>query len=68
MSRESDVSIEELEAAMAAAVDDEGNDLRLAAWVASLSDEERREAEANLSRSLAEARESLRKRNGVDDV
>ena len=56
------VSIEELEAAMAAAVDEDGNDLRLAEWVASMTDEERRESEENLRRWIEAAHRSLRDR------
>lgn len=56
------VTIEELEAAMAAAVDADGNDVRLAEWVASMTDEERRESEENLRRWVEAARKSLRER------
>jgi hypothetical protein len=64
-----EISIEELEAAMAAAVDEDGNDIRLAEWVAQMTPEERRASEENLRRSLAEARASLKKRRvAADDV
>lgn len=48
-----EVTVEELEVAMAAAVDEDGNDIRLAAWVASMTDEERRQSKEDLRRSLA---------------
>lgn len=63
-----EVSMEELEAAMAAGIDEDGNDLRLAQWVASMTDEERRESEENLRRSIEQARASLRKHRDADDV
>lgn len=44
---------------MAAAVDEDGNDIRLAEWVASLTDEERRESEENLRRWIEAARKNL---------
>ena len=56
------VTIEELEAAMAANVDEDGNDLRVAEWVANMTDEERRESEENLRRWIEAARKSLRER------
>ncbi len=54
-----EITTEELEAAMAAAVDEDGNDLRLAEWVASMTDDERQASEANLRRWLEAARASL---------
>lgn len=44
---------------MAAAVDEDGNDIRLAEWVASMTPEELSAANANLRRSLAQAQRSL---------
>ena len=55
-----EISIEELEAAMAEGFDEDGNDLRLAAWVAQMTPEERRASEENLRRFVEEARASLR--------
>ncbi|MBZ0116283.1 MAG: hypothetical protein K8H88_04795 [Sandaracinaceae bacterium] len=57
------VSDEELEAALAQAVDEDGNDIRLAEWVASWTDEERRQAEENLRAWVQEAQASLRGRD-----
>ncbi len=54
-----EITTEELEAAMAAGVDEDGNDLQLAKWVASLTEEERRESEENLRRWIRSARGSL---------
>jgi len=54
------VTSQELEDAMAAAIDSEGNDTRLANAVAEMDPELRRESEENLRRSLADARASLR--------
>jgi len=51
--------MDELSAAMASAVDTEGNDIRLAEWVASLSPEDRRASEDNLRRWLDAARRKL---------
>ena len=62
-----EISIEELEAAMASAVDEDGNDLRLAAWVASMTDEERRESEENLRRWVEAARAGLKKKAEPSD-
>jgi len=63
------VSIEELEAAMAAAVDDDGNDLRLAEAVAAMTPEQRRRSEENLRRWAENAQKSLRSnRASSDDV
>ena len=45
---------------MAAGIDEDGNDLRLAAWVAQMTPEERRASEENLRRFVEEARASLR--------
>lgn len=56
------ISIEELEAAMASAIDEDGSDRRLAAWVEGMTDEERRESEENLRRWLDAARASLENR------
>jgi len=44
---------------MAAAVDAEGNDIRLAEWVASLSPEDRRASEDNLRQWIEDARRRL---------
>ena len=51
MSRE--ITIEELEAAMAAGIDEDGNDLRLAETVARMTPEQRRQSDENMER-LAE--------------
>ena len=56
------ITIEELEALMAAAVDEDGNDIRLAEATARMTPEERRQSEQNLKRSLDEARSSLGQR------
>jgi hypothetical protein len=61
---DSEVTDEELAAALAAAVDAEGNDVRLAEWVASLTDEERRASEENLRAWVANARASMRPKGG----
>lgn len=53
------ITIDELSAAMAAAVDAEGNDIRLAEWVASLSPEDRRASEDNLRQWIEDARRRL---------
>lgn len=53
---------------MASAVDDAGNDLRLAEWVAQLTPDQRRASEENLRRSLAEARATLQKTCAGSDV
>lgn len=60
MARE--ITTAELEAAMAAGFDEDGNDLRLAAWVASMTDEERQQSEEALGRWIAAAQESLREK------
>jgi hypothetical protein len=54
-----EITTEELEAAMAAAVDEDGNDVRLAEWVASMSDEERHGSDRNLRQWIDAARASL---------
>jgi hypothetical protein len=70
---EREVTDEELAAALAAAVDADGNDVRLAEWVASWSDEQRRASEANLRRWMEAARASLengstKRRGGPDEL
>ena len=65
------ITVEELEAAMAAAVDQDGNDTRLAEAVARMTPEDRRESEQNLRRWVDAARESLRRsgrRDAPDEV
>lgn len=63
------ISIEELEAATAAAVDDDGNDIRLAEAVAAMTPEQRRRSEENLRRWVENAQKSLRsQRPSSDDV
>ncbi|MGE0784398.1 MAG: hypothetical protein AB7S26_01820 [Sandaracinaceae bacterium] len=66
----SPITIEELEAALAAAVDEEGNDVRLAEAVARMTPEERRESEENLRRWIEAAAASLAKqsRDSSDEV
>lgn len=56
------LSMEELERALAEAVDADGNDVRLAEATARMTAEERRASDESLRRSLAEARESFRPR------
>ena len=65
-----EISIEELEAAMAAAVDEDGNDIRLAEWVAQMTPEERRASEENVRRFIEEAQRSLtaRERDHAEEV
>jgi hypothetical protein len=60
------VSDEELAAAMAANFDEDGNDLALARWVASMTPEERAQAEANLRACIAEARANLQPKTPRD--
>ena len=63
------ISIEELEAAMAAGIDEDGNDIRLAEAVAAMTPEQRRRSEENLRRWAEKAQNSLRsKRAASDDV
>ena len=54
-----EITIEELEAAMAAAVDEAGNDIRLADAVVHMTQEQRRASEENLRRWVEAARASL---------
>jgi hypothetical protein len=61
------VSDEELAAAMAANFDEDGNDLALARWLASMTPAERAQAEANARAFAAELRATLRPRTRRDD-
>jgi len=63
------ITMEELEAAMAAAVDEDGNDIRLAAAVARMTPEQRRQSDENI-RKWATAFEAGRRklRDASDDV
>jgi hypothetical protein len=63
-----EVSNEELAAAMAEAVDEDGNDTRLAESVAEMTPEERRQSEENLRRSIAQAQASLRRQRDDSDL
>ena len=55
------ISNEELEAALAEAVDENGVDQRLAAAVSAMTEEQRHKSEENLRRSIAEARRTIRR-------
>ena len=62
------ITPKELEAAMDSAVDEDGNDIRLAEAVAAMTPEQRRQSEENLRRSIDEARASLRKQREQRDL
>ncbi|RLB55491.1 MAG: hypothetical protein DRJ42_06055 [Deltaproteobacteria bacterium] len=57
------VTDQELADALAAALDTDGNDSRLAKRMAEMTDEARRQSEENLKASLDQARASLAKTN-----
>ncbi|MEZ4340077.1 MAG: hypothetical protein R3B82_25940 [Sandaracinaceae bacterium] len=57
------ITIEELEALMAAAVDEDGNDIRLAEATARMTPEERRQSDENIRAWAAEVQSSLRKKH-----
>lgn len=62
-----DITIEELEAAMARAVDRDGNDLRLAETVERMTPEERRESDRNIRRWVERFRLAIRSDRGASD-
>lgn len=61
------VTIEELEALMAAAVDEDGNDIRLAEATARMTPEERRKSEENIRAWAEHARKTLRRKRAPSD-
>jgi ribosome recycling factor len=64
-----DITIEELEAAMARSIDRDGNDLRLAETVERMTPEERRESDRNIRRWVESFRLGIRSdRDTSDDV
>ena len=56
------ISDEELAAALAEAIDEEGEDRRLAEWTTQMTEEERRRAEENVRRFVEEAQASMREK------
>jgi hypothetical protein len=55
-----EITIDELEAAMAAAVDEDGNDTRLAEAVERMTPEQRRQSDENIRRWVEQFRVGLR--------